>query len=56
MKQYTKKFSQIGIADIKEVGGKNSSLGEMVSTLSREGIKVPDGFATTALAFEELFQ
>jgi len=53
MKQYTKKFSQIGIADVKEVGGKNASLGEMVSTLSSEGIKVPDGFATTALAFEE---
>jgi pyruvate, water dikinase len=48
---YIKKFSDTGIADLSEVGGKNSSLGEMFSKLSAEGIAVPDGFATTAAAF-----
>lgn len=53
MKTYIKQFKEIGIADIAEVGGKNSSLGEMFSRLSSKGITVPDGFATTADAFEE---
>ena len=44
-------FKQLGIKDIDEVGGKNASLGEMISHLSELGIKVPDGFATTADAF-----
>ena len=44
-------FDQLGIKDIKDVGGKNASLGEMISHLSGLGIKVPDGFATTATAF-----
>ena len=35
------------------MGGKNSSLGEMFSNLSTQGISVPDGFATTSYAFEE---
>ena len=34
------------------MGGKNASLGEMFSNLSKEGIKVPDGFATTSFAFD----
>ncbi len=46
-------FNQIGIKDIDDVGGKNSSLGEMISHLSELGIKVPDGFATTATAFRD---
>jgi pyruvate, water dikinase len=54
MNSYIKKFNEIGIADIAAVGGKNSSLGEMFSKLSSKGIPVPDGFATTAFAFEEL--
>jgi pyruvate,water dikinase len=51
MAVYIKKFSDTGIAVLPEVGGKNSSLGEMFSKLSAEGIAVPDGFATTAAAF-----
>jgi pyruvate,water dikinase len=53
MNTYIKKFSEIGIRDTAKVGGKNSSLGEMFSKLSSQGISVPDGFATTAYAFEE---
>ncbi len=44
-------FNQLGINNIDEVGGKNASLGEMISQLSGLGIRVPDGFATTADAF-----
>src|SRR3954467_742475 len=44
-------FSDLGLADLEQVGGKNSSLGEMVSHLSSLGVNVPDGFATTADAF-----
>ncbi|CAM4250556.1 phosphoenolpyruvate synthase [Gillisia limnaea] len=46
-----KKFKDISIADIPQVGGKNASLGEMYNELSSEGVMVPDGFATTAEAF-----
>ncbi|HLK29640.1 MAG TPA: phosphoenolpyruvate synthase [Puia sp.] len=46
-----KKFNEISIADIPVVGGKNASLGEMLKNLSSKGIKVPNGFATTASAF-----
>jgi pyruvate,water dikinase len=46
-------FNQLGINDIASVGGKNASLGEMISQLSGLGIKVPDGFATTADAYRE---
>ena len=44
-------FSEIGLADLEQVGGKNSSLGEMVRNLSSAGVRVPDGFATTADAY-----
>jgi len=44
-------FNQLGIDDIDHVGGKNASLGEMISHLSGLDIKVPNGFATTADAF-----
>jgi pyruvate,water dikinase len=53
MNTYIKKFQEIGIEDIAEVGGKNSSLGEMFSKLTSKGIAVPDGLATTTFAFEE---
>ena len=46
-------FDQLGNNDISSVGGKNASLGEMISQLSGLGIKVPDGFATTADAFRQ---
>ncbi|KIE58567.1 phosphoenolpyruvate synthase [Methylacidiphilum kamchatkense Kam1] len=44
-------FDQISLKDIPLVGGKNASLGEMYSHLSSKGIKVPNGFATTAEAY-----
>jgi pyruvate,water dikinase len=44
-------FSEIGIEDVPQVGGKNAALGEMYRALSRGGIKVPNGFAITADAY-----
>ncbi|MBC7966643.1 MAG: phosphoenolpyruvate synthase, partial [Fuerstia sp.] len=44
-------FSQLRMSDVESVGGKNASLGEMLSQLHTAGIRVPDGFATTAEAF-----
>jgi len=52
MKKYILKFSEIGIKDVGKVGGKNASLGEMFNNLTRKGIKIPDGFCTTAKAFQ----
>jgi len=49
-------FERIGIADIPKVGGKNASLGEMVQKLGREGVRVPDGFATTADAYRSFLK
>ncbi|MCB0534191.1 MAG: phosphoenolpyruvate synthase [Saprospiraceae bacterium] len=51
MNTYIRNFSEIGIDDIPQVGGKNASLGEMFSNLSNKGIAVPDGFAVTAEAY-----
>jgi pyruvate, water dikinase len=51
MALYIKKFSETGIKDLAEVGGKNSSLGEMYNQLTTHGIRIPNGFATTATAF-----
>lgn len=50
---YTLPLSRVTMADLPDVGGKNASLGEMISHLSALGIKVPGGFATTADAFRE---
>lgn len=44
-------FAKISLSDIPQVGGKNASLGEMMRHLTDSGIKVPDGFATTADAY-----
>ncbi len=44
-------FNEIGLTDIPQVGGKNASLGEMVRSLADQGVRVPDGFATTADAY-----
>jgi pyruvate,water dikinase len=49
-------FSELRMTDIESVGGKNASLGEMLSQLSHAGIRVPDGFATTAEAFREFLR
>lgn len=51
MQTYIKPFSKISIKDLEEVGGKNSSLGEMQSQLSQAGVRIPEGFAITAGAF-----
>ena len=47
-------FEQLRMSDVDAVGGKNASLGEMISQLSATGVCVPGGFATTAHAFREL--
>jgi pyruvate, water dikinase len=44
-------FRELRMTDVELVGGKNASLGEMISQLDAKGIRVPDGFATTADAF-----
>jgi pyruvate,water dikinase len=48
---YVRWFGDLRSKDVPSVGGKNASLGEMVSTLKDQGIRVPDGFATTSDAF-----
>lgn len=53
MNKYVIPFTQLGVNDIPLVGGKNASLGEMISALSSAGVKVPDGFATTAEAYRD---
>ena len=45
-------FEQLRMTDVESVGGKNASLGEMISQLP-SGVRVPTGFATTAHAFRE---
>ena len=50
---YTAWFEDLGSGDVARVGGKNASLGELVRTLKDEGVRVPDGFATTAAAYRE---
>jgi pyruvate,water dikinase len=46
-------FERLRNTDVESVGGKNASLGEMISELAEAGIRVPGGFATTATAFRE---
>ncbi|ADE12704.1 phosphoenolpyruvate synthase [Sideroxydans lithotrophicus] len=53
MQPYVIPFQSLGIANIPEVGGKNASLGEMISNLSSSGVLVPGGFATTAQAYRD---
>ena len=49
--QFVKFFKELTIKDVPQVGGKNASLGEMYQKLSKAGVKVPNGFATTANAY-----
>jgi pyruvate,water dikinase len=49
--EYVKLFSELGLADVPLVGGKNASLGEMFRELTDEKIRVPDGFATVSGAY-----
>ena len=53
MEPYVIKLDQLGMNDVETVGGKNASLGEMISNLSALGISVPGGFATTSGAYRE---
>ncbi|WP_075172106.1 phosphoenolpyruvate synthase [Neptunomonas phycophila] len=53
MQDYVLRLDQVGMSDVEKVGGKNASLGEMISQLSTAGIKVPGGYATTAQAFRD---
>jgi len=51
--RYTIPFAELGRHDVALVGGKNSSLGEMIANLTALGVTVPEGFATTADAYRE---
>src|SRR3989337_3313135 len=54
--QYTITFDRLVNSQVAQVGGKNASLGEMYQRLRPKGIKVPDGFATTAEAFWDFIE
>ena len=56
MQKYVLWYEQLGMNDVEVVGGKNASLGEMISNLSNAGVQVPGGFATTADAFNEFLE
>jgi len=49
-------FEEFGIADVPIVGGKNASLGEMIQHLAAKGIRIPNGFATTANAYRRFLE
>jgi pyruvate,water dikinase len=49
-------FENLRMTDVESVGGKNASLGEMISQLAASGVRVPGGFATTAHAFRQFLQ
>ncbi len=53
MTGYTVPFGKLRMKDVESVGGKNASLGEMIGRLSGAGVRVPDGFATTAQAYRD---
>jgi pyruvate,water dikinase len=53
MSRYVMPFNQLQRKDVELVGGKNSSLGEMLRSLSDLGVTVPDGYATTAQAYRD---
>ena len=53
MEPYVIKLAELGMNDVERVGGKNASLGEMISNLNELGVTVPGGFATTSTAYRE---
>jgi pyruvate,water dikinase len=53
---YVIPFEQLGMHDVETVGGKNASLGEMIGSLTKLGVQVPGGFATTAQAYREFLK
>ena len=56
MARFIRDFEALCLDDIELVGGKNASLGEMIGSLSKQGIKVPGGFVLTADAYSELLE
>ncbi|RUO25670.1 phosphoenolpyruvate synthase [Aliidiomarina minuta] len=56
MQDYVLWYQELGMNDVNRVGGKNASLGEMISNLAGAGVTVPGGFATTSLAFNEFLE
>ncbi|QIZ76404.1 phosphoenolpyruvate synthase [Ferrimonas lipolytica] len=56
MTQYVLWYQELGMNDVNRVGGKNASLGEMISNLANAGVQVPGGFATTSDAFNEFLE
>ena len=50
-KKFVVRFDEVSSRDGAQVGGKNAALGEMIRALKKQGVRVPDGFATTADAF-----
>ncbi len=53
---YIRWFADLTNEDVEVVGGKNASLGEMIGNLKEEGVRVPDGFGTTAEAYRQFLQ
>ncbi|GAM60180.1 phosphoenolpyruvate synthase [Vibrio ishigakensis] len=56
MQDLTLWFNTLSMNDVDKVGGKNASLGEMVSNLANAGVSVPNGFATTSFAFQQFLK
>jgi pyruvate,water dikinase len=56
VQQYVLWYQELGMGDVNKVGGKNASLGEMISNLANAGVQVPGGFATTSHAFNEFLE
>ena len=56
MVEYVVSLDQLGNHDVERVGGKNASLGEMISNLAGAGVSVPGGFATTAQAYRDFLE
>jgi len=56
LSEYVLWFQDLGMTDVERVGGKNASLGEMISELAGAGVSVPGGYATTADAYRDFLQ
>ena len=56
MQEFVIWYENLGMHDVNRVGGKNASLGEMISNLANAGVQVPGGFATTAYAFNQFLE
>jgi len=56
LEPYVIKLNELGMQDVETVGGKNASLGEMISNLGNLGVDVPGGFATTSAAYRDFLK